>query len=113
MVMDVEQYLLTAISAVTGALVFVVKILWSDMRECRRDRSALWQRLEDMKTHNGELRGFLEAVGLCRQTDCQFARPARHTSSKPFKETTIGLSVLQKRQPIIPKQPNEDDQGNT
>ena len=80
--MTVEQILLTGISAVTSALLFVVKILWHRSEQCESDRRDLRQEIEDVKTHNGELRGYLEAVGACDKKDCTFARrplPSRHS----------------------------------
>lgn len=78
--MTVEQMLLAAVSALTSALLFVVKILWKRSEQCETDRRELRQAVEDVKTENGRLSGFLEAVGLCDKKDCRFARPARHTS---------------------------------
>jgi hypothetical protein len=72
--MNVEQILLTGISAVTSALLFVVRILWRRSEECESDRRDLRQEIEDVKTHNGELRGYLDAVGACDKKDCVFAR---------------------------------------
>jgi hypothetical protein len=74
--MNVEQILLTGISAVTSALLFVVKILWRRSEDCEVDRRDLRQEIEDVKTHNGELRGYLEAVGACNKQDCVFSRRA-------------------------------------
>jgi hypothetical protein len=74
--MNVEQILLTGISAVTSALLFVVKILWRRSEDCEVDRRDLRQEIEDVKTHNGELRGYLEAVGACNKKDCVFSRRA-------------------------------------
>lgn len=82
--MTPEQLLLTALSAVTTALLWVVKELWRKSIECESDRHELRQLVEDVKTTNGELRGYLQAVGACPQKDCAFARPARHTGKVPW-----------------------------
>jgi hypothetical protein len=80
--MSVEQLLLTAISGLTSALLFVVRILWKRSEQCETDRVSLRQEIEDVKTVNGEYRGFNEAVRRCPVKDCSFAdaRPVRHTS---------------------------------
>src|SRR5262249_30751199 len=87
--MTVEQALLTGISAVTSALLFVVRILWHRSEECESDRRDLLQEIEDVKTHNGELRGYLEAVGSCDKKDCSFTRiPERARKPNRKRETT-------------------------
>lgn len=82
--MTPEQLLLSALTAVTSALLYVVKELWSKAKECESDRKELRQLVEDVKTVNGELRGYLQAVGACSTTGCTFARPARHTGKVPW-----------------------------
>lgn len=80
--MDPEQLLLAGITAVTSALIFVVKVLWSRSEQCETDRISLRQEIEDVKTANGVLKGFREAVDRCPMQGCSFAdgRPSRHTA---------------------------------
>lgn len=90
--MDVEQILLAGITTVTGALVFVCKLLWTEVQDCKRDRLDLRQEVENVKTHNGELRGYLEALGACDVKDCKFAHPARHQEGSKW-----GASMLKNK----------------
>lgn len=80
--MTAEQLLLSGITAVTTALMFVANILWKRSEQCEADRISLRQEIENVKTDNGELRGFKKAVDRCPLQGCTFAdgRPARHTS---------------------------------
>lgn len=80
--MDAEQYLLAALTSVTGALLFVAKILWKRSEDCETDRRALRQEIEDVKTNNGRLEGFHSAVAACPVRGCtlrQVARPSRYS----------------------------------
>jgi hypothetical protein len=78
--MTVEQVLLSGIGAVTAALVFVCKILWNRSEGCEADRRALRQEIEDVKTNNGQLSGFTQAVGACDKQGCGLAKVARAIS---------------------------------
>lgn len=91
--MTVEQILLTGISAVTTALIAVVKILWSRSEQCEKDRRDLRQEIEDVKTLNGELTGFQKAVNRCPQPACTFRDepgPARHAPGSKWQQTEPG-----------------------
>ena len=83
--MTSEQLLLSAVTALTSALCFVVKELWRRSNQCERDRIALRQEIEDVKTSNGEMHGFLEGVKRCPVEGCGFreGHPARHTQRGP------------------------------
>ena len=71
------RLLLYAVTAVTGALVFVCKILWGDKQDCKKDRAELRQEIESVKTTNGTLGGFTYAVGACDKQGCGLAKVAR------------------------------------
>ena len=70
--MTLEQALLTGISALTGALVFLFRILWQRSEVCEQDRVELRLRLERLEGDNGRAQGELKAVQNCRQDGCPF-----------------------------------------
>ena len=74
--MTLENALLMAISAVTGALCFLAKILWKRSEQCESDRKELRAEIESVKTQAGENHGMLLAYRMCPGKPC------------PFKETT-------------------------
>ena len=74
--MTLETALLTAISAVTGALCFLARILWQRSEQCESDRKELRASIELIKTQAGENHGMLMAYRMCPGKPC------------PFKETT-------------------------
>ena len=82
--MTPEQLLLSAITALTSALLFVCKELWRRSNQCEADRVALRQEIEDVKTTNGELHGFMEAVKRCPVEGCGLreGHPVRHTTQR-------------------------------
>jgi hypothetical protein len=89
--MTPEQMLLAALGIVTGWLLVMAKILWGRSEECEHDRRSLRQEIEDVKTLNGELRGFASAVELCQKKDCAFARPgpARHQEGSRWGQSMV------------------------
>lgn len=75
--MTLENALLTAISAVTGALCFLAKVLWQRSEQCEADRKELRNEIEKVKTQAGENHGMLLAYKMCPGKPC------------PFKEVNI------------------------
>ena len=69
-----ETMLLTGISGVTGALVFVCKLLWKQAEECKSDRAALRREIEALKFAAGKL----ELMQDCHQHECPFRKPFEH-----------------------------------
>jgi hypothetical protein len=98
--MTTEQLLITGIGAVTSALMYVCKILWDDKKECKADRIALRQEIEDVKTKSGVLGGFTSAVGVCDKEGCKLAKVAReitvqlHASAKLLLLSLVLPAVL-------------------
>lgn len=82
--MTPEQLLLTAIAAVTGALVFVAKTLWGESLDCKRDRIALRMEIENVKTKAGESSGKLSVLERCAAPGCPF-RPGTPLIVSPSK----------------------------
>lgn len=74
--MTLENALLTAVSALTGALCFVAKVLWQRSEQCEADRAELRSEIESVKTQAGENHGMLMAYRMCPGKPC------------PFKENT-------------------------
>ena len=70
--MSLEQALLTGISALTGALVFLFRILWQRSEQCEKDRVEMRLRLERLEGDNGRAQGELKAVQNCKQDKCPF-----------------------------------------
>lgn len=79
--MTFEQGCIAVITALLGALLWCVRVLFSKSEQCEGDRRELRQEIEDMKTANGKLEGFQKAIELCPVPGCIFrqGRPARHT----------------------------------
>ena len=73
--MDVQEILLGGIGAVTGALVWSVKILFKKSEDCEIDRVALRKEIEAVKTANGIAAGELKAFNLCPGPACPFKQP--------------------------------------
>lgn len=71
--MTFEQSLITAVSAVTGALVFLFGLLWREAQECKVDRRYLRKRIEKLERDHGYAAGQLTAVDKCPVDDCPFA----------------------------------------
>lgn len=84
--MTAEQILMSGITAVTGALVFIAKELWERSEQCESDRKELRQEIENVKTKHGEYHGLLTAVGSCGKSACQFAPLARAASSQSITQ---------------------------
>lgn len=72
--MSMENILLTAVSAVTGALVFVCKLLWKEAENCKADRIALRKEIEKLKLVEGKL----AIMEKCHINDCPFRANFEH-----------------------------------
>lgn len=70
--MTIEQLLLSALSAVTSALVYVARLLWIKSEQCEADRVALRREIEALKGEHGEAVGTLKAFEKCPQHACPF-----------------------------------------
>lgn len=68
--MTPENMLLTALSAVTSALVFVARILWRRSETCEQDRRALYESMLQIKQELGKTQGALSAIQSCHVADC-------------------------------------------
>lgn len=73
--MSIEALLLSALSAVTSALVFVVKLLWDRSVQCEKDRVELRDEIEALKEAKGLSDGTLKAFERCPAPTCPF-KPA-------------------------------------
>ena len=74
--MTLEAALFSALSAVTAALVFISKLLWSEVKDCKTDRLQLREEIETVKEEVGELRGTQKAYRACPAPACPF-KPAK------------------------------------
>lgn len=70
--MTPETLLLTAISAVTSALVAVVAKLWQRSEQCEKDRVELRETLEKYIGAHSHAEGRLEAFDACPLDACPF-----------------------------------------
>ena len=70
--MTPEQLLLTAITVVTGWLIFAVKLLWSKSEQCEKDRCLLRTEIESLKGDYGMARGRMMAFEMCPTDECPF-----------------------------------------
>ncbi len=70
--MTLEQALLAALSVVTGALVYVAKILWAMAIKCESDRYELREEVEQLKSDNGLANGTLISFKRCPANTCPF-----------------------------------------
>lgn len=78
--MTLEQALIAGITAVVGALgsvvgalCYVCKLMWTEAKECKKDRISLRLRIERMGLQLGTARGTLRAYQSCTNGDCPFA----------------------------------------
>jgi hypothetical protein len=73
--MTLESALFAALSAVTGALIYVCKLLWEEVKDCKTDRLALREEIEEVKEEMGVLKGTQKAYDLCPMSACPFRAP--------------------------------------
>jgi len=79
--MTPENMLLTALSAVTSALVFVARILWRRSETCEQDRRALYDAMLQIKQELGKTQGALNAIQSCHIADCPHRNVLIHTQT--------------------------------
>lgn len=70
--MTPEQLLLTAVSTVTAALVFVCNLLWKEAEACKTERIEMRKELGSVHNEIAHRNGRLEAYQLCPNTACPF-----------------------------------------
>lgn len=73
--MTLETALLTALSAVTGALCYVARLLWVRSEQCEKDRYDLREEIEALKEGKGLAEGTLKAFEKCPAPSCPFKQP--------------------------------------
>jgi hypothetical protein len=75
--MTLEQALLSALTAVSGVLLTVARLLWKEALECKDDRKTIRTELDRLNVQVGLSTGRLEAVEHCPQASCPFQRSAK------------------------------------
>jgi hypothetical protein len=75
--MTLEQALLAALTAVSGVLVTVSKLLWNESMECKSDRKTIRAELDELREQHGLNAGRLEAVDRCPIAACPHRRIAK------------------------------------
>ena len=70
--MTPEQLLLSAITGVTSALVYVCRLLWNRSEQCEKDRTELRDEIEILKGEHGESTGELKSFRRCPSQVCPF-----------------------------------------
>lgn len=73
--MTLESALIAAVGSVTGALVFVARILWTRSEFCEEDRRALRCEIEKLKAEHGVATGQLGIIRRCPEPTCPFRDP--------------------------------------
>jgi len=68
--MTPEQLLLGALSAVSTVLSVLGKIIWDETKECKTERRALREELEEVRERVGLTSGRLQAVDRCPVKEC-------------------------------------------
>ena len=74
--MTIEQLLLAGITAVSGTLVFISKLLWAEAVECKNDRAVLRDEIEELREEVGLSTGRLQAIDHCPKPACPFRQSA-------------------------------------
>jgi hypothetical protein len=75
--MTLEQALLSALTAVSGVLVTVSRLLWKEALECKDDRKTIRAELDELREQHGLNAGRLEAVDRCPISACPHRRIAQ------------------------------------
>jgi hypothetical protein len=73
----VEQAYLAGLTAVSGVLVYVAKLLWNEALECKNDRKTIRAELDELREQHGLSAGRLEAVDRCPIAACPHRRVAK------------------------------------
>lgn len=81
-----ETALLTALSGVVSALIFVCKLLWTRSEQCESDRRQMREQLEEVKEKLGRAMGRLEAFSICPAEPCPFQRADASHFSDPTEQ---------------------------
>lgn len=96
--MTLESGLTYALTAVTGALCFMFKLLWDRSNRCEQDRYELRHELEKLKEAKGVAMGELDIRRMCRLSDCPFVfKPTVETGTNgtaPIAGSRIGMLML-------------------
>lgn len=84
--MTLEAALITALSAVVGALCFFFKLLWDRSLQCEQWRKDKEPLLQEMAEKLGLLTGVARLVQDCKTSGCMFAGKIAETFSlREFK----------------------------
>jgi hypothetical protein len=75
--MTLEQALLAALTAVSGVLITVSKLLWNEAMECKEDRKTIRSELDELREDHGLNAGRLEAVDRCPIAACPHRRAVK------------------------------------
>ncbi len=70
--MHLESILLAGLSAVTGALCFLFRLLWARSEKCEEDRVKIRIDLEQLKLEKGLAQGTLLSYQRCPADECPF-----------------------------------------
>jgi hypothetical protein len=71
--MTPESLLLTALSAVTGCLCFLFRIIWERSKECEKWRAEKEPIIREMAERLGLAQGVATVVNACKTKNCPFA----------------------------------------
>jgi hypothetical protein len=71
--MTAEQLLLSALSAVSGGLCFLFKIIWERSKQCEDWRAEKEPLIAEMAERLGLAQGAAKLVNACRMDGCPFA----------------------------------------
>lgn len=75
--MTIEQVLLSGLTVVSGVVVTISKLLWDEAKECKTDRKALRDEMDELREQLGLSTGRLEAVDRCPIAACPHRRIAK------------------------------------
>jgi hypothetical protein len=75
--MTLDDALLIGLSSVTGALVFVCRLLWTRIQAAEQQTVEMRVKVERMERELGEAKGRLDMYDRCHHNDCPF-RPGRN-----------------------------------
>lgn len=70
--MTLETALLSAVTAVTGALCYIANLLWARSVKCEEDRVVMRRELEQLKEAKGLAQGTLISYQRCPHETCPF-----------------------------------------
>lgn len=70
--MTPEQLLLSALSGVTTALIYVCTLLWTRSKQCEIELASLRQDYEKLAAEHGMATGALNLYRRCRAPACPF-----------------------------------------